>query len=119
MTETIDLYGKYINERLGLSLLREDHGFLSYRIDPGEKDKTLFVEDVYVEPEHRKGPTFFKLARRAEQIGRDAGCRFLMGVVYTATTDPTLSAKAIMSYGLKIIAADVGKIYFSREIEGV
>ena len=43
--DTIDLYAAYAKEREGLSVIRMEGGFLSYRI---QKPDVLFVNDVYV-----------------------------------------------------------------------
>jgi hypothetical protein len=90
-----------------------EHGFLTYKF---EKPDILFVNDVYVSPDKRGGSTYLKLAQCAEQIGYEAGCKHMMGVVYLNTNNPSLSIKSILAYGLSPISADQGKIFFRKDI---
>jgi hypothetical protein len=110
--EAIDMYARYIQEREGLTLIREEGGFITYKIF----DDILFINDVFVMQEHRQGNTFFRLAKQAEMQGKMAGAKKIRGLVWINTSDPTHSLKAIMSYGLKVVGSEKNVIILEKEI---
>lgn len=75
----IKIYGEYIKEREGLSLLEfEDEGFLTYKII-GEE---CFLKNMYVLPLKRRSGAGSKFIRALSQIAKSEGCTHLSANIF-------------------------------------
>jgi hypothetical protein len=109
----MDLYAKYIEEREGLTLLQvNDFGFITCKM----VDDLLFINDLFVETEHRHGSTFLQLAKKCEAWGKERGAKRMRGCVWVNTLIANHSLSAVMSYGLKVVASDKNVIVLEKEI---
>jgi len=106
------MYFEYAKERESLDSITSENGFALYR-----KDKnTLFIRDIYVKPEFRKTSEFLNLFKRLKKIAEELNCKYMEGHVYLDTKDPTLSLRAILSAGFKVVHASNGMIALTKEI---
>lgn len=110
--ETLDLYEKYIGEREGLSLIRTEFGFLTCRMI----DNTVFINDLFVDGDHRNSNEFFVLAKTCEAWGKARGAVKMRGVVWINTLIANDSLRAVLSYGLKVVATEKNVIVLEKEI---
>jgi hypothetical protein len=104
------MYFDYVKERESLDNLVIDDGFALYRKDCD----TLFIRDIYTK--NRNSTTFFKLFKQLENIAKDLSCKCMEGHVYTTANNPTLSLRAILSAGFKVVHADLNRIILVKEI---
>ena len=106
------MYFDYIKERENLDYILLEDGFATYRID----GDMLFVSDIYVDKDTRKSTCFFNMYKKLIEIGKKKGCKVMGCSVYLNTNDPTLSLRAILSAGFRLLGADEEKISLIKDI---
>lgn len=108
----LSLYGQYILEREGKSILENEHGFFTYKI----YDEECFIEDIFIKKESRRTGVATEMANMMADMARQAGCKFLTGTCVPSTFGASESMKAMFSYGFKIHSAKEDKIILIKEL---
>lgn len=96
--DSLDLYEKYLSERVNKKLLKFKNAFATYVIE-GEE---CYIEDIYVLPEIRQKGVASALANEITKIAKEAGCTYLTGSIDPTTNGATESMKALLAYGFKL-----------------
>lgn len=111
----LSMYGKYIYEREGKSILEVPEGFATYVYL--NDIKAVYVEDIYVLPEHRRSRAAWSMLDRITVIATQKGYNTLVGSVRPTANGSTESLKASIAYGFKIHSCDGNLIWFKKEIK--
>ena len=106
------LFSFYLKERENLEVLECDAGFAIYQI----VDDMIYLKDIYVVPSERQTGLAKWMADQIAEIGRDAGCKKMIGSVSPIANNATLGMKAILSYGFSLLKSTESLILFSKEI---
>lgn len=109
----LSLYGQYIKEREGKSILEKDYGFATYVINGQE----CYIEDIYVVPEMRKKHVASELANEVVEIAKAKGCTVLTGTVSPTAKGATESLKVLLAYGFQLHSCRPDLIIFAKEIK--
>ena len=104
----------YLKEYQGQEYLETDFGFVTYKIIP--ETQTIFAPTVFVDKAYRKGGYGRDLMDEVSDIGRDADCRVLLGMVQMDYKGKETSLMAALSYGMKIVSSSATEIYLSKEL---
>ena len=108
----MSLFANYRKERLGKDTLESPIGFATFEF----ADDVVYIEDIYVIPEHRKSGEASRLADRICDIARDRGCKRVMGSVAPQANGATESCKVLLAYGFKIFKSTPDLVYFVKEL---
>lgn len=108
----IEMFKKYLKEVKNEDLIYSDKGFATYILG----DQECYIVDIHVNEEFRKKGQASKMADQIYQIAKQKGCKILTGTVYFKANNPTLSARALLGYGMQIVSGDSEKIIFAKEI---
>lgn len=114
MNSSQSLYARYIQERLGDHIIETPLGFATYRF-PDEK--TVYIVDIYVPPEHRKHGVTRDILAVIMGIAKQKGCTKLIGSVVPSTKGSTESLKFLLAHGMTLDSCAVDFILFSKVIE--
>lgn len=109
----MNLYEDYIKEREGALIIKEEWGFIEYRITP----PALRIEAIYIRPEDRKSGKGSELADRVTQIAKEQNCTLLWAQVWASALNATESLKAILAYGFIVQRAENGVIILTKDIK--
>lgn len=109
----MSLYPDYIKERLGNEILETDKGFAIYRFTD---EKTVYIVDIYVKPEHRRHGVASDIADHIEELARGRGCTSMLGSVVASANGSTDSIRVLLAYGMKVISSGQDFILFRKEI---
>ena len=108
----MSLYGDYIKERENKSIVESDVGFATYSV---AKDG-IYIEDIYVRPEYRKGHIAADMADQIAVIAREKGLHKLYGSVCPSANGSTASLKVLLAYGFKLNSSTNNFIMLEKEI---
>lgn len=108
----ISLYGEYIEEREGLSILENEKGFFTYMI----KGDECYIKDIFIAKEFRRTGAATEFAEQITKIAKDNGCKFLSGTCVPSTNGSTESLKAMFSYGFKVHSSSNDLIILIKEL---
>lgn len=109
----MSLWAEYVKEREGHEVIEEPWGFLRYHIAP----PLLCIDDLYIQPEYRRGERGSELADRVTRIARESKCTHLWAQVWPHTLNATDSLKAVLAYGFQVTGAQNGAIILLKEIQ--
>jgi len=94
-------YGNYIRERLGKDIIEDEYGFATfYFIGDG-----CYIEDIYVDADHRKGGHASKYADQIAAKAKELGYTKLYGTVVPTAKGSTESLKVLLAYGFRVDSA--------------
>ena len=111
--DKMSLYSQYISERSNESIIESDRGFVSFkRID----EKSMYMVDMYVVPEHRHLSNAKKMADIVADIAKRDGCTRLLSSVVPSTNNATASIKLHIAYGMSVIGASDDLIMFGKDL---
>ena len=108
----MSLYADYVFERQGKATVEFEHGFATYGIN----GKEVYIEDIYVHPEHRKTGLAAKLADEIARLAKINGCVTMVGTVDPKARGGTTSLRVLLGYGMTLHSVQNGLIYFVKEI---
>lgn len=106
------LYGQYIQEREGKSILENEHGFFTYSI----KGEECYIEDIFIKKESRRSGIATEMANKVAEAAVKAGCKYLTGTCIPSTNGATESMKAMFSYGFRVLACQEDRIILIKEL---
>lgn len=110
----MNLWAKYVKERLGWDLIEIEGAFIAYELRP----PVVILQDIYVEPELRGQKRALSLTEKVERLGIEAGCRYYQTSVWAGVVGSERSLKATLDYGFKLISAQNGCIVLQKDIGG-
>lgn len=110
----MSMYAHYLLERTDDQIMESANGFATYRYLPD--GKTVYITDIYVDPDFRKQGHASALADSICSIAKQRGCTALMGSVAPATKGATTSLKVLLGYGMSLMSSTEQFIFFKKEI---
>ena len=102
----------YKSETTETHFIEHEYGFISYSLLPD----ALFLEDIWIAPEHRKSGLGAALVAQAEEVGREAGKQTSLALIHLSSKTSTESLKAHLTVGFLPFLAEDGKIWLRRAI---
>ena len=109
----MSLYSQYISERSNEGIIESDRGFATFRrVD----EKTMYIIDIYVMPEHRKLSNAKKMADFIAEGAKRDGCTRLLGSVVPSTNNATDSIKVLLAYGMSLVSSSDDLIIFGKDL---
>lgn len=109
----MSLYSQYVAERSNKSVVETEKGFATYLFT---NDNKVYIEDIYVVPEHRNSNEASQMADHIIALAKDRGCTKVLGSVVPTATNSTDSLKVLLAYGMKLDSATNDFILFSKDI---
>ena len=111
--DKMSLYSQYISERSNEGVIESDRGFATFkRVD----EKTMYIIDIYVVPEHRKFSNAKKMADFIAECAKRDGCTRLLGSVVPSTNNATDSIKVLIAYGMSLLSSSDDLIMFGKDL---
>lgn len=109
----MSLYSQYISERSNEGIIESDRGFVSFRrVD----EKTMYMVDMYVVPEHRQLSNAKKMADIVADLAKSDGCTRLLSSVVPSTNNATASIKLHLAYGMSLLSSSDDLIMFGKDL---
>ena len=112
----MSLYGDYVNERKGYFIIEDDKGFATYGEMLLEDQTVMYIEEIYVKPEFRKGKQASRYADEISLIAKNKGIKLLLGSVDPNCNYSHESLLVLLGYGFKLYSAENNLIWFVKEI---
>lgn len=109
---TKSLYAQYIEERANKYILETEIGFATFSYGP----EHVYLEDVYIVPEHRNLKNASKFADEVALIAKEQGKKQLISSVCPQANGSTTSLKVLLGYGFELLNSDNNLIYFVKDI---
>ena len=111
----MELYAEYIKEREGIEIIVKDYGFCTYKI---MTDDIIYLADIYIKKDKRRNKLTTPLVDEVAQIGRDSGCRLMMGSFCIDTNNWKAGKSLVKSLGFKYYEKQkkTNMIYVIKEI---
>lgn len=108
------LYAQYLMERTNDLIVELPYGFAAYRYL--DDDKTVYIIDIYVQPEFRKLGKAAEIADAVVLEARNRGCYNLVGSVVPSAKNSTISMKVLLAYGMILDSSANDFIIFKKDI---
>lgn len=110
----MSLYGDYIKEHAGDSILEMPWGFATYRF---LNFKQCYIEHIYVIPSERKKHRTVEMSDMICAEAKAIGCEELLGSVCTVAKDPTASIKVLLGHGMSFSHVEGNLLIFKKDIK--
>jgi GNAT superfamily N-acetyltransferase len=107
------MYWDYLRERENVEPIFSDNGFALVCI----KDGYLYIRDIYVQPEFRKGGEGRALLAQAEALAASLNCEGILGSCSPAATNSTASMKAMLACGFELHKCEPDIIYLLKRVQ--
>jgi hypothetical protein len=108
----LDLYSEYIKEREGLSLIKTDFSFLSYKID----DELALISDLFVSKEKRKSFECFGIVSCFFDMAKERGVQLVVCQVDRLALNYQDSLNTIRRYGFRQFSDDGRFIFLKKDV---
>lgn len=108
-----NLYIDYLKERQNAEVLEHEHGLFVYTF---LGDGKLYLQDMYVEPEHRRTGVSHILFARLLKIAKEKEITTIIGSTDIQANNAEAGLLAALSVGFKITGIDKNMIWYSKEI---
>lgn len=102
----------FLEEREGKSILESEKGFATYYFI----DDAVYMENIFVHPEHRLGGETFKMADEIADIAKSKGYKKMLGSVVPTAKGASLSLKLLLNHGFKLDSATNNFIVVKKEL---
>ena len=106
------LYAQYIKERLNKNIIETEDAFVVYSYE----NDHVYIEDIYVIPEHRKSGIASILANMIADEAKEKGIKKMLGSVVPSANGSTSSVKVLLAYGMKVKSSINDFIVFEKEL---
>jgi ribosomal protein S18 acetylase RimI-like enzyme len=116
MDEITGMYAAYLEERTEDRCYQTVEGFVTYRIIYGQAHASVYIIDIYVKPEFRRGGAAAKMADTVVERARQLGCKELLGTVVPSTKNSTTSLQVLLGYGMQLSGANNDLVIFRKDI---
>ncbi len=105
-------WASYISEREAAEVYETSKGFAIYRIE----QQTVYLQDIYVQPQHRNKHTATDIADAVCTIAKERGCRQVLGSVCPTARNANDSLRILLAYGMKLLSSQNNIVFFSKEL---
>jgi len=105
-------WAEYVKELRNVDTIEDGDSFATYIISGSD----CYIEDVFVVKDRRMEYVGSKLVNRVKAMAKEYGCKTMSATVNCVTSDPTLSMKACLGYGFRVLGARENLIILSMEI---
>lgn len=112
--KALDLFEQYVLEREGGILLKHEHGFAIYK---DYNDTLAYLQDVYVEPEHRRKGIAKQLLRQAIDIAKKSNKTALLTTTDVGANNAQKSVMTILKSNFKILKLENTVIWYIMELK--
>lgn len=109
----MSLYGEYILEREGYSIIEDERGFATYVIAKDE----VYVRDVYVKKEFRQEGVASQYLKLIELEAMNVNCKWIFTSVCVNANGTSDSLKAVLFYGFELHSLKGEMAYFKKELK--
>lgn len=114
-TEAVpSLYAQYVTERTEDAIIESAEGFATYRFING--GKSVYIVDIFVLPQFRKTGLAAALADKIAAIGKEKGCKELLGSVCPSANNSTTSLRVLLGYGMALQSASDNFVVFRKDL---
>ncbi len=107
------MYWKYLKEREGLVPLHSANGFALVKT----VDDCLYIQDIYVEPEHRQSGQGKQLLEMAVALARAKGLSKILGSCSPNANGATASLKVLLAVGFQLHKSELDIIYLIKPLQ--
>jgi GNAT superfamily N-acetyltransferase len=108
-----DMYKKYLEDKNGEQLVVLPHGFFTYLQVANE----LWVNDIYVNPEHRRAGIGKEFINQLQSIAKSLDCKYLVGRIDIGHKDHQQALMFHMGVGAKVIKSENNQIWTCLEVK--
>jgi GNAT superfamily N-acetyltransferase len=108
-------WARYCEEVSGTKFIERPYGFISYSFLP-DVPECIYLETIWIEPEHRKSGLGLKLVEEAEEIGRVQGKTFSMAVISVKSKTVKESLKAHLALDFIPYYTEGNNIFLQRSL---
>lgn len=98
------LYAQYIDERQGLKIIEDEHGFITYKI----KDEECFLAEMFVRKEYRRAGYGAKLLDRLIETAQ--GCEYICANIWLWDPNANGTLAGALASGFKLARTGDGFI---------
>lgn len=112
----MSMYASYLMEKTSDLIKETDQGFATYRYLESYGQPTVYIVDIFILPDFRKGGWASTIADNIVEEAKSRGCTRLIGSVVPSTKNSTDSLKVLLGYGMLLESASSDFIVFSKEI---
>lgn len=106
-------YANYLKERQGKEYVEDEYGFYVYYFH----EDFLFIEDLYVSPEHRHKGVAQRYSKELARITLESGRYKMVCNIIPSTNGASYMAGNLIENGFKLDSSGDDIIYFIKEIE--
>lgn len=111
------LYRDFLVERYpNKDLIWDEKGFISYEIRPYNNGMECYIEDLYIDPKHRRNGHAYKLADEVCEIAKEAGCNVLTATVIPSAKGTTQSELLIINYGMNMFFSEENAVWYKKDL---
>jgi len=111
------MYFDYLTSRLPeYSVIKEENGFCVYKEVVFNGDKAMYIQDIYVKPNHRSTYLASSMADKVAYEAREQGITKLLGSVVPTANQSTASIQVLLNYGMNVVLSENDIIYFIKDI---
>lgn len=113
------MYADYIRERENKEILQNDFGFAIYGYNcvPGVDFPHVYLQDIYVKPEHRKKNHASQLADQVAAQAKTAGFKVMLGSVDGTANGADASLRFMFAYGASLFSISGSVAWFTKELK--
>jgi predicted GNAT superfamily acetyltransferase len=106
------MIAEYLKETKGVELFQEEHGFILFKLN----FPIIYIRDVYVVPEHRRGRVAFSMFDKLLGAAKEQGFTRVMSDIMPSDTTATEAMKMNLKYGMKIVKANDDEIILAMDL---
>lgn len=112
-TDLGSMYAFYLKERLQLDVFKNDLGFITYK---KMEDKTLYVQDIYISPQHRNQNNTDIFYAEIVKIAKTLDCRTILGSVAPTAAGSSKSLYLLLKAGFALHSSQADFIYVIKHL---
>ncbi len=111
----MSFYADYVRERFNKQVWEDQTGFIVWHyVETKGMGRCLYIEDIYVEPQHRLHGA---AARMADQVVEEAaanGVFTVLGTVDVTAFNASDSMKTLLAYGMVPLSTEGNLVWFRK-----
>lgn len=109
----MDLYELYMKERMGMNVIRVDHGFVVYALNKDE----AFIQELFVRDGYRNQGVATELVDMVCEKAKDNKIKYLTATVIPSTNNAHVIMAVALKYGCKIARSTENCIVLFKEVK--
>ena len=108
----------YLKERdPSINVIELPEGFATYKYMDLGSAKAVYIEDIYVSPEHRDENIASKMSQMVQDKAKLDGCEYLLGTVCPESKGSTASLKVLLAHGMTLLKSEPNLVWFYKELQ--